>query len=664
LKQCKLLTSLLESHLKTIGQVQNTAILSSNALLYITHNEVYGQKYICNSFLSYHRCLVFSYIKHIMLSHAEGLFLPILFLMALIIICSINFEVSAEPVVNDPSLQVEPVITGIKFPTSMAFLDHDDILVLEKNQGTVRRIVNGNILAEPLLDVNVANKEERGMLGIAVTKHETKNGDKLKVYVFLYYTETKSKDGEDLEDGGVVLGNRLYRYELENNRLINPKLLLDLPAVPGADHQGGVVLIGPDNNVYLVIGDVNHFNEAQNILNGKIPDGSSGILRITQDGKPVGNGILGNSYPINLYYAYGIRNSFGMDFDPVTGNLWDTENGENCCDEVNLVEPGFNSGWAKVQGNVELNQSDRLDKIGIFNETSEKEKLVDFDGKGNYSSPEFTWNYTVGPSAIKFLNSDKLGEEYKNDIFVGDVNHQNLYHFDLTENRTELLLDNKIINKTAESRKDSKDIVFAKGIGRVTDIDVGPDGNLYVLSHMWSKDNQSLPTGSIFKISKLVKKGDNATMGQETWTNYADQTLSVSKETEKPISGNGSLRVDIRPAATVEEAVNSSWSVISTDFIPVKENTYYNYSLDVFGMEVNQLHSKVYFYDSNGTGINSNFFFGGTDGTFKKEFSKSLLSPSNTKYLKIQMWVRQSAGKPASYLVDNVKIEANKFETG
>ena len=60
--------------------------------------------------------------------------------------------------------------------------------------------------------------------------------------------------------------------------------------------------------------------------------------------KLLGKGILGNTYPLNLYYAYGIRNSFGMDFDPVTGKLWDTENGPDYGDEINLVEPGFNSG--------------------------------------------------------------------------------------------------------------------------------------------------------------------------------------------------------------------------------------------------------------------------------------------------------------------------------
>jgi glucose/arabinose dehydrogenase len=264
-------------------------------------------------------------------------------LITLTIICTFNFEVNAEPFVNDPSLQVEPVITGIKFPTSMAFLGPNDILVLQKNEGTVRRIVNGNMLVEPLLDVNVANKAERGMLGIAISKQETSDRNKPIVYVFLYYTETKSKDGEDLEKGGVVLGNRLYRYELENNKLINPKLLINLPAEPDANHEGGVVLIGPDKYVYLVIGYVNHYTQAQNILDGKEPDGTGGVLRVTQDGEVVGKGILGNTYKLNLYFAYGIRNSFGMDFDPVTGNLWDTENGLDCCDEINLVEQGFNS---------------------------------------------------------------------------------------------------------------------------------------------------------------------------------------------------------------------------------------------------------------------------------------------------------------------------------
>jgi glucose/arabinose dehydrogenase len=110
--------------------------------------------------------------------------------------------------------------------------------------------------------------------------------------------------------------------------------------------------LGPDNNVYIVIGQVgSHQGKAQNVGRGQGLDGTGGILRVTQGGQPVLNPPLGNNtFPSNLYYAYGIRNSFGIDFDPVTGKLWDTENGPDFGDEINLVNPGFNSGWEQVQG--------------------------------------------------------------------------------------------------------------------------------------------------------------------------------------------------------------------------------------------------------------------------------------------------------------------------
>ena len=151
-------------------------------------------------------------------------------------------------------------------------------------------------------------------------------------------------------------------------------------------------------------------------------DGRGGIIRVSKDGSPADTGILGNTYPLNLYYAYGIRNSFGIDFDPITGNLWDTENGPNYGDEINLVEPGFNSGWNKVQGIWE-------DNGGNMGETIQSDigGLVSFGGKGKYSPPELTWKNRVGLTALKFLDSERLGVEYKNDIFVSDFHEwQNL----------------------------------------------------------------------------------------------------------------------------------------------------------------------------------------------------------------------------------------------
>jgi hypothetical protein len=265
----------------------------------------------------------------------------------------------------------------------------------------------------------------------------------------LYFTESGGgKTGDDVAASIKPKCNCVYRYELLNNQLVNPKLLLSLPATPGPQHNGGRMLVGPDNDLYVAIGDLRrHRTKSQNFQNGTDPDRTGGILRITQDGKPVGKGILGDKYPLNLYYGYGIRNSFGIDFDPVTGKLWDTENGPGFGDEINLVEPGFNSGWMQIQGVWKT--------IGGFPPqlegpvvTNPEGRLVDFGGKGKYRAPEIVWNQTVGPTALKFLNSTKLGKQYQNDMFVGDFNNGNLYHFKLNNQRNGLILnDSSISNK-------------------------------------------------------------------------------------------------------------------------------------------------------------------------------------------------------------------------
>ena len=349
------------------------------------------------------------------------------------------------PVINDPSLKAEPIFQGNLVPSSMAFLGPNDILLLQKNNGTIVRIVNGSMLSKPLLQVNVATEAERGLLGIATAKtsNSTKNGS--AAYVFLYYTESSGgKTGDDITGHIKLLDNRLYRYELVDNKLINPKLLLSLPAKPGPFHNGGKVIIGYDNNLYVVIGDVfGNGTKVQNFENGTDPDGRGGILRITQDGKPVAKGILGDKFPLNLYYAYGIRNSFGIDFDPVSKMLWDTENGPDYGDEINLVEPGFNSGWKQVQG-VWRPNGDEAGPAALH-----PNDLVVFNGKGKYHAPQFTWFYTIGPTGIKFLSSAKLGKQYENDVFVGDFNNGILYHFKLNRQRNGLLLNGSLANKIA-----------------------------------------------------------------------------------------------------------------------------------------------------------------------------------------------------------------------
>jgi aldose sugar dehydrogenase len=373
---------------------------------------------------------------------------------------------TGEPTIKDPNLKVETVATGLALPTTMAFIGPNDILVLEKSKGTVQRIVNGQMLAEPLLQVNVSSEVERGMLGIAASK-DNQTGT---TNVFLYYTEAQ---------GGEPVASRIYRYELANDKLVNPVLLLDLPAVPGPRHNSGNILIGPDNNLYVSVGDLDgHITLAQNVNGASGVDGSSSILKISPDGQPVGQGILGDSGISKKYYAYGLRNSFGMDFDPVSGKLWDTENGASYGDEINVIEPGFNSGWLQIQGMAPVD--------------FEFEDLINFQGKGNYSDPEFVWTDTVGPTAIKFLGSDTLGNQYKNDIFVSDITQGNIYRFDLTGNRTNLILNGLLADKLSNNSTENQDIIFGEGFGGISDLEVGTyDGYLYVIS---------LGHGSIYRI--------------------------------------------------------------------------------------------------------------------------------------------------------------------
>jgi glucose/arabinose dehydrogenase len=418
---------------------------------------------------------------------------------------SYGSEGSEGLLINDENLMAEKVTDGLDSPTTFAFIGPNDILVLEKDKGTVLRILDGKVLPEPVLDVNVANQVEQGLLGIAVSK----NFSDTKTYVFLYYTEAEAgavgaeddeNDGEEQTsngDGGQPLGNRLYRYELSEDgaRLINPKLLLDLPYQPGPAHNGGVVAIGPDNNVYVMVGNLLANAEErfegdsldQNIKDGRAADGRGGILRVSQDGQIVnGKGILGDEHPLDMYYAYGIRNGFGIAFDPMTGNLWDTENGGNF-DEINLVEPGFNSGWEKVMGKASLMEG------------FDQNDLVDFNGNGKYSDPEFSWstgsNFRTAPTSIVFFDSDKLGRKYENGIFVGDV-HGKIYNFALDRDRIKLILNGLLADEVADDLSELEDILFAEFPGIITDLKVGPDGYLYVLLYQQS-DQEG---GGLFRI--------------------------------------------------------------------------------------------------------------------------------------------------------------------
>ena len=363
--------------------------------------------------------------------------------------------VHAQPVINDPSLMAEIVVEELSSPTSMAFMDSNNILVLEKT-GSVRLISNGILQEQPVLNVPVDTESERGLLGIATLEDDNT--------VFLYFTES-----------GETLRNRVYRYNWNGETLVNPTLILDLPAIPGPNHDGGKLVIGPDQYLYAIIGDLNHDGKLQNFLDGPEPDDTGVIFKVNpNDGSAAPNNPFVNSGDsvLSRYYAYGIRNSFGIAIDPITNMLWDTENGPGEYDEVNLVRPGFNSGWQIVMGPISRS-GESIDD------------LVSFQGS-QYIDPVFSWQITPAVTDIEFLHSSKLGDKYANNIFVGDYNNGNVYYFEVNEDRTGIIFDasqTDLIDLVADNEEELSTIIFASGFGSITDIETGPDGFLYILSY-------------------------------------------------------------------------------------------------------------------------------------------------------------------------------------
>ena len=433
--------------------------------------------------------------------------------------------------IKDPDLKAELVVKGLRRPTGLIFTSQNEMLV-SQHLGKVQRI-DKNLSEPPQLDAkSAANKTildltpiinstgERGVLGIdssQINQVEQNASDSKVLKVFLIFTRVLN--ATDLNNVGCILKkcnignfvNSIYEYEYRDGKLVNPKLLLDVPIYSNSSiqHIGGAFTVNPkDNRIYVTSGDGRgcEFKDC---------DFDSIYLANSTGTKRVGGiydifaGVQSDDYNATSgqgldQYAYGIRNSFGLDFDPVTGNLWDTENGPTFGDEINLVKRGFNSGWPLVQGvwpieddkQLSNNPAPDFPKGYFFSENShhQNSKKVSY-GLANYSDPEFAWNQSVGVTAMKFFNSDKLGKEYENDLFVGTY-QGDIYHFDLNKERDGFLLKGPLKDKVANNEKELRPIIFSRGLSSgigITDLEIGPDGYLYVVAY-------STPGGAIFKI--------------------------------------------------------------------------------------------------------------------------------------------------------------------
>ena len=353
-------------------------------------------------------------------------------------------------VIKDADLIVEEYLSGLNLPVMIDFID-EHMLVVEKNEGTIKIIKNGILISEPILQLEVSDETEEGLLGILVQNND----------VFVHHT-TRSA-GDD------TVSNWFTKYTWNGEKLIDPVELLSFHSGAG-DHNSGVMIEDNNGIVFGAIGDLGY---------GKGLDMQQEENFLTEENNYIGS-ISSLNGPSEVY-AVGIRNTYGLDIDPVTGIIWDTENGHNSFDEVNLVQKKFNSGWSKIQGPVTDNQ-----EAPIINGYQ-------------YSDPEFSWERPVAVTSIHFIQSP-LFPEYENSVLVGSFLGGILYKFELNENRDGFRFDGEQLKDLVLNNEDSpSEIIFGTGFAGITDIKEGPDGSIYVVT---------IGDGKIFRISPILTPAD------------------------------------------------------------------------------------------------------------------------------------------------------------
>ena len=459
----------------------------------------------------------------------------------------------------DPALQVAPYVSaGITQPIGIVFLPRTDgvtdMLVLEKASGQVKRVLNGVVQPTPVLDLSVNSNSERGLLDVVLHPNFPATPD-----VFVRWTESTTGADSTVVSEVPLLGNRVDRFVWNGSTLTFGANLIMLRARqtdnvavtnhPGTNnpnengnHNGGVMRFGPDAKLYIYMGDNGRRSWLQNLPNGPfltsplLDDTFGGpsidnahftgvVLRLNTDGTaPSDNPFfsvgasMGGEVGANIQkiYSYGHRNGFGMDFDPMSGALWVTENGDDSFSELNRVVPGMNGGWIQIMGplsrfaqfkEIETTQyAMALQQVRFpptllsYTSALALSRMFTLPG-ATYVDPDFSWRYEVGPAGATFVEGTALGAEYTGTLWIGSARSfqqvggtgGSLYRFRLTPDRlhVDVSADPRLADRVADNLfsptkfepTESETLIIGEGFGITTDIEQGPDGNLYVVSN-------------------------------------------------------------------------------------------------------------------------------------------------------------------------------------
>jgi aldose sugar dehydrogenase len=330
----------------------------------------------------------------------------------------------------------EVMATGLDIPWELVFLPDGDVLITER-PGTVRVMQDGELLEEPVLEFDDVVHErgaEGGLLGMTLHPEFEENG-----WIYFYYTYEEDDEWR----------NCVVRFVLEDLEFSDREIIID--DLPGAfTHNGGRMKFGPDDQLYVTLGDAQRQDEVQDVdvLVGK-------ILRLNDDGTYPDD----NPFEDSPVYAIGLRNPQGLAWHPETGELYSSQHGPTGNDELNLIEAGENYGWPDMEG-------------------------FDGDEQDDFTLPvkasgEETW----APSGSTFYDGD-LFPQWNNEYLMAGLRSVTLHRINLSGDEPEM------------------GPIVQGEFGRLRTVVQGPDGLLYLLTS--NRDERAEPDDADDRLIRII----------------------------------------------------------------------------------------------------------------------------------------------------------------
>jgi glucose/arabinose dehydrogenase len=345
--------------------------------------------------------------------------------LAVVLTCTACTTLATSAAQAGGAIVAKSVVTGLNNPVGFTFLPNGRIVYLERGTGEVRIYNPSDKEDRRFYRISGVNSEgERGALGVAVSP-DWPHPRSVLVYA------TRSAGGH--------LMNQIMEIT-RSPQGVATKVLMSQPASSSPYHNGGRILFGPDGMLYAIVGDGHDSSNAQDLsdnLRGK-------ILRMTPSGGvPSDNPIAGSRI-----FAFGVRNSFGFTFDTTTGRLWETENGPECNDELNLIVGGGNYGWGP-------NENCQGSSPGDTNNSGPTPRM----------RPKLWFESTLGITGDALCHGCGLGNRFEGQLFFGCANDGIL-------RRVALSAAGDDVSGGATSVLDSPN-------GVIYSMETGPDGRIY-----------------------------------------------------------------------------------------------------------------------------------------------------------------------------------------